>query len=216
MYRSCQVTPVKQAVRNVCKKMDVWFKPLVWMDYRLAVLFTVIIPLTLLIWALVQKAQTVQRLLMIYWRVASLLLITVYLMIASLPIGFITATMARILIPISLWFWADINEEINDLPQRSLKLGLKSWRWAVTVYNIVGVIAQIPFLGCAFGGNAISQPFCRVWLEPPWRYKEIFHSGSSTGLLGFIGIVGLIIYVLCLSYFVLFKLGKQGRSAMEQ
>lgn len=197
---------------------NVWFKPLVWMDYRLAVLFTVFIPLTLLIWALVKRSEAVQRLLIIYWRVASLLLITVYLLIASLPIGFITAAIARILIPISLWFWADINEEINDLPRRSLRLALTSWRWAVTVYNLIGFVAQIVFLflGCAFGGGALEQPFCRVWLEPPWRYKEIFHAGYSTGFLGFLGIVGLIIYVLYLSYFIFVRLGKQGRSAMEQ
>jgi hypothetical protein len=35
------------------------------------------------------KAEAVQRLLTIYWRVASLLLITLYLLIAALPVGFI-------------------------------------------------------------------------------------------------------------------------------
>ena len=195
---------------------NVWFKPLVWMDYRLALLFTVFIPLTLLIWALYQKSEAVQRLLTIYWRVASLLVITVYLLMASLQIGFITGAIARILTPVSLWFWADINEEINDLPQRSLKLALKSWRWAVTVYHLLGFVAQLFFLGCAFGGGALEQPSCRVWLEAPWRYKEIFHAGYSTGLLGFLGIVGLIVYVLYLSYFIFVRLGKQGRSAMEQ
>ena len=195
---------------------NVWFKPLVWMDYRLALLFAVFIPVTLLIWALYQRSEAVQRLLMIYWRVASLLLIAVYLLIASLQIGLIAAAIARLLIPISLWFWSDINEEINDLPQRSLKLAVTSWRWAVTVYNGIGFVTQIFFLGCAFGGGALEQPSCRVWLEAPWRYKEIFHAGYSTGLLGFLGIVGLIVYVLYLSYFIFVRLGKQGRSAMEQ
>ncbi|MEL6167006.1 MAG: DUF3177 family protein, partial [Cyanobacteria bacterium J06628_3] len=30
------------------------------------------------------------------------------------------------------------------------------------------------------------------------------------------GILGLIFYVLCLGYFVIFKLGKQGRTAAPQ
>ena len=50
---------------------EVWYRPLVWMDYRLAVLFTVLIPLILLLWAFIQKAQAMQRLLVIYWRVSS-------------------------------------------------------------------------------------------------------------------------------------------------
>ena len=70
---------------------QLWFRPLVWIDYRLAVLFTVIIPAILLIWSLFAKIESLQKLLIIYWRVASLLLITVYLMIASWPIGFVTS-----------------------------------------------------------------------------------------------------------------------------
>ena len=194
----------------------IWFRPLVWMDYRLALLFTVIIPLTLLIWAVVQQSAAIQRLLIIYWRVASLLAITVYMMIGSLPISFVSGIMARILIPVSLWFWADINEEINDLPQRELKLAVTSWRWAITIYSAIGILAQIPFLGCAAAKQVIDKPFCRVWLEPTWLYREFFHPRLTTQFLSFIGIFGLIVYVLYLSYFIFVRLGKQGRSAMEQ
>jgi len=63
------------------------------------------------------KAEAIQRLLTIYWRVSSLLAITIYLLIAALPVGFISGLMARILIPISLWFWVDLNEEIEDQPR---------------------------------------------------------------------------------------------------
>ncbi len=43
--------------------MEVWFRPYIWTDYRLAVLFMVVIPLILLIWAFVQKVEGIQRLL---------------------------------------------------------------------------------------------------------------------------------------------------------
>jgi len=112
---------------------QLWFRPLVWIDYRLAVLFTVIIPAILLIWSLFAKIESLQKLLIIYWRVASLLLITVYLMIASWPIGFVTSFLAKILIPISLWFWVDINDEIKDLPASPIKFVTTAWRWA-TLY----------------------------------------------------------------------------------
>lgn len=192
---------------------EVWFRPLVWMDYRLAVLFTVIIPIILLIWAFVQKAETIQRLLMIYWRVSSLLAITLYLTIGGFGVSFISGLMARILIPISLWFWVDLNDEIEYQPNTPLKLLFTSWRWATTVYCILGALAFIPFLVCAFSGSPIATPYCAVWFEAPLLFKDYFHANSKPAFLGFLGIVGLIIYVLYLSYFVLVKLGKQGRSA---
>ncbi len=195
---------------------ELWFRPLVWMDYRLAVLFTVVIPLILLFWGFVQKAEAIQRLLTIYWRVASLLAITVYLLIAPLPVGFVSGFLARILIPISLWFWADLNEEIDDQPSSPLKLTFTSWRWAVTVYSTLGAVAQVPFLQCAVSTTAFASPFCRVWLEPSALYAYYLHPNTKPQFLGFLGIVGLIIYTLCFIYFVLVKLGKHGRSAIQQ
>jgi hypothetical protein len=195
---------------------EVWFRPYVWTDYRLAVLFTLVIPLILLIWAFVQKAEGIQRLLMIYWRVASLLAITIYLMIAAYPVSFISGLIARILIPISLWFWVDLNEEIEYQPSGLLKLVFRSWRWAVTVYSLLSAIALLPFIGCAFSETAIKTPYCRVWFEAPLVFKDYFHHNSKPAFLGFLGITCLVIYVLYLGYFVLFKLGKQGRSATPQ
>jgi len=76
-----------------------------------------------------------------------LLAITIYLLIAALPVGFISGLMARILIPISLWFWVDLNEEIEDQPRGALKLTFNSWRWAITVCWVCD--AQLPLLQCA-------------------------------------------------------------------
>ncbi|MEH1977095.1 MAG: DUF3177 family protein [Nostoc sp.] len=195
---------------------NIWFRPFVWIDYRLAVLFLVIIPLILLIWAFVQKAESIQRLLAIYWRVSSLVAITIYLMIAQYPVSFISGLIAQILIPISLWFWVDINDEIEYQTSGSLKFIFTSWRWATTVYCFLGTLAFIPFLGCAFSGNMLKTPYCRVWFEAPLLFKEYFHANSKAEFLGFLGITSLVIYVLYLSYFVLIKLGKQGRSATPQ
>jgi hypothetical protein len=189
---------------------------LVWMDYRLAVLFTVILPLVLLIWAFVQKMDAMQHLLIIYWRVASLLMITVYLLIGNLPISMMASLLARVLIPVGLWFWVDLNEEIDDFPATPLKLTFTSWRWAVSVYCTLGAIATIPLLQCSLSREAFAAPFCQVWRQPPLLYKEYFHAGSAPGFLGFLGIVGLIAYVLYFGYFVLVRLGKQGRSAIQQ
>ncbi len=191
---------------------QLWFQPLIWMDFRLAVIFTVLIPLILLLWAFAQKTQVIQHLLIIYWRVASLLAIAVYLAIASMPMSFVASFVAQALIPISLWFWADINEEIGDLSPRPLKLAFTAWRWATTIYCTLSAIAVLPFLSCAFGST--KTDYCQAWFQPSWLYYQFFHANSKPEFLGFIGILGLIIYTLYLVYFVVVRLGKQGRSAL--
>lgn len=178
----------------------------------------VIAPLVLLIWAVVQKSESIQHLMVIYWRVASLLAITVYLMIAVIPAGFITGWLARILIPIALWLWVDLNEEIAELPASRLKLSFTSWRWAVSLYGLIGAIAQISTLRCALLPSTVlvTNPFCRVWLEPAWLFREFFHPNTRPYFLGFLALVGLAIYVLYLGYFVVIRWSKQGRSATGQ
>lgn len=195
---------------------NIWFRHLVWMDYRLALVFLVLIPLILLIWAFVQRAEAMQTLLTIYWRVSSLLAITVYLMIAQYQVSFISAVMGCILTAMCLWFWVDINDEIDYQSSSLLKLMFTSWRWGVTFYTIVSAIALMPFIGCAISETGIKTPYCQVWFEAPLMFKEYFHSNSKPGFLGFLGICGLVVYVIYLSYFVLVKLGKQGRSATQQ
>lgn len=191
-------------------------RSLVWTDYRLALLFTVFIPLTLLIWSWVEKSEAISLLLTIYWRVASLLAITVYLMIGGWPFGFLTAFFSKLLIPLSLWFWVDLNEEIREQPKKSIHLGLNAWRWAITIYCAVGAIAQLLFIRCAFSATAFGSETCQAWLEPSLAFKDTVHGGLTNGFLGFWGLAGLVVYGLCLGYFLLVKLGRQGRSALNQ
>ncbi|MEL7332732.1 MAG: DUF3177 family protein [Cyanobacteria bacterium J06560_2] len=189
---------------------------MVWTDYRLALLITVFIPLTLLIWSWVKKSESISALMAIYWRVASLLAITVYLMIAGWSVAFITAILAKILIPFSLWFWADLNEEIREQPKRSLNLGFNAWRWAISAYCLVSGIFQLIFIRCAFSSTLLGGEVCQTLLEPSLVFKDIVHGGLTRGFLGFWGIVGLVIYALYLAYFLFVKLGRQGRSALNQ
>ena len=189
---------------------------LVWMDYRLAVIFTILFPLLLLVWGLIVRGEVIQQLLVIYWKVSSLLAITVYLMIAGFPFSFLTAVMARVMMPISLWFWADLNEELREQPFSGLKLVFTSWRWALTFYCGLGLLFQLPFLRCSFSRAAFATESCQVWLEAPKLFRQSFHTGFTPGFLGFWAILALVIYLLTLSYFIFVKLGRQGRSALNQ
>ncbi|MGL5035607.1 MAG: DUF3177 family protein [Microcystaceae cyanobacterium] len=195
---------------------NLWFRPLIWLDYRLAILFALILPGLLIIWALIQRSEAIERLLIIYWRVASLLLISVYLMVPTWPIAFVIAIAARILIALALWFWVDLNDEIRDSPASLLKLVTTSWRWAITAYCSVGIIALVPFLPCTFTPGATNTPFCQIWSQAPWFYKQLMHPNATSGFVGFLGIIGLVIYILYFLSFLIFRLGKQGRSALEQ
>ena len=207
---------------------DLWFQPFIWTDYRLAIVFTVIIPLVLSIWALLKRVDANGRLFIIYWRVASLLLITVYLLAPGWvgenspfeafcgQAGFITALSARILIPISLWFWVDLNDEIKDLPGSFLKLMVTSWRWAITVYGSIGAMVHVPFLSCAFSQSTLESQFCQVWIQPPVGYWSLVHGDATPAFMGFMGLLGLSIYLLYFAYFLFIRLAKQGRSALEQ
>lgn len=187
-------------------------RPWVWLDYRLAVVFTVVMPLILLVWAWIARVEALQRLMTIYWRVASLLMITVYLFIPGWGLGFVTAPVARGLIPLALWFWADINEEIQDLPQGALKTLFRAWRWAITLYCTLGAIANVLVVNCV---TMAQSKFCSMWLEAPQHYQRVFHGNTAPGVLGFLGAAGLFFYLFYFSSFLLFRLGKQGRSALE-
>jgi hypothetical protein len=197
---------------------------IVWTDFRLAVLFIVIIPLGLLIWSALIQSDAVTKLLVIYWRVASLLAIALYLMIGALPLGYMVAWLARMLIPVSLWFWVDVNEEIQEMPASPFKTAVTSWRWALSIYSVLGVLFQVPSLGCAFTPHAslvqqaemANATVCNVWLKAPWAFREAIHGTTKPWFLGILGMVGLAIYALYLAYFVFFKLGRLKRSAIGQ
>lgn len=191
-------------------------KALVWTNYKVFVLLCLIMPLILSIWGLIAKIPSIQKLLLIYWRVASLMVIAIYLFIPVWQVGYLVWFFGHIFVVISLWFWVDINDEIRDLPKSRFRLTLRSWRWAMTFYGTISSIVFIPFLRCSFSPDAKVEKFCRLWLEAPWEYKSIFHANSTPGFLGFLGMTGLIIYLISLVYFLTFRLIKQGRIALDK
>ncbi len=187
-------------------------RSLVWTDFRLAVLFCVLCPLGLMVWSLYKRAKSITHLLIIYWRVASLLAISVYLMIGQNPLGFVAGFAALLLIPVSLWLWVDLNEEIEDR-RGSLKLMVNAWRWAITLYCAIAALVQVPYLQCAASKAAQSTAQCQVWREPPLLFKSMLHASTRAEKLGFLALIALVSYGLYLGYFLIFKLTKQGRSA---
>ncbi|MCF2972735.1 DUF3177 family protein [Synechococcus sp. Nb3U1] len=176
-----------------------WLVDAIWLDYSLAVALTVVLPLSLLVWAFGVGLRPLIQLLIVYWRVSSLLAVTVYLMIAGLPVSFLTGAMARLLILVCVWFWADWSAALQQSRTWAARVFLL-WRWSLTGYMGVGILFSGAFVPCAFRGS-LSEA-CRAWLAPPLGFREIFHPNVPVELLGGVGAFGLVAYLLYSVYFV--------------
>ena len=196
------------------------YRTLVWLDYRLAAVFAVGLPLVLLVWAALRQEKALVRLMGIYWKVASLLLITVLLLTDNRPLGYLLAFIAQLLVVVSVWFWVDLNEELADLPPwRPLPYAVRAWRWGLSVFGVLGALLSARALDCVRGG--LTRPICRVWLEAPddlhggaaHVFRFLF-GGSWTGAIAaFVGYVALVAYGVGLLQWLLVRLPKQGRVA---
>jgi hypothetical protein len=196
------------------------YRTLVWLDYRLAAVFAVGLPLVLLLWAAWKQEQALVRLMGIYWKVASLLLITVLLLTDNKPLGYLLAFLAQLLVVVSVWFWVDLNEELDDLPPwRPLPFAIRAWRWGLSVYGVLGAVLSALALDCVRGG--VTRPMCRVWLEAPddlhggaASFFSFVFGGTWTGVIAaFVGYVALVAYGVGLLQWLLVRLPKQGRVA---
>ena len=155
-----------------------FLQQLICAEYRAAVVLTIILPLMLLIWATVQREGAIGRLLNLYWKVSSLLAITVLLLAGAEPMAFAVATAANLLVLGSLWFWEDINDELADLPPwRALPLVTRIWRWSLTVFTGVGAVASGASLQC-LGGWQVSD-VCALWQHPPAGFSQLLANGLN-------------------------------------
>ncbi len=189
-------------------------RQLVWLDYRLALLLLAFIPFCLLVWAFRIDSEAIKRSLLLYWRVASLVLITIYLAIGSLGISYISGIVAAVLIVLALWFWQDLNEDI-EASRKSLRPIYLGWRWATTVYCSLSVVFRLLFANCAFIDAEQLSDICKIWFEPPLNFSTTFHNSVPVENLAFIGAVGGIVYMLYLFFFLAFSLPKTGRIAFR-
>jgi hypothetical protein len=202
---------------------DPLYRSLVWLALHVAVLFTVGVPIVLLVWAAVKREASLVRLLSIYWKVASLLLIADLLLTDRRPIGFALLVLAPLLVLASLWFWVDLNEELADLPPwRPLPLTVRIWRWGVSFWALIGAALSATALGCMDSAQ-MTSPRCAVWLQPPLELHQhlarvfdfVFGGQWTPGVAAFIGYVGLLAYVVGLLQWLLVRLPKLGRVAGE-
>tara|TARA_Y100001968_G_C19348466_1_gene713350 strand:+ start:275 stop:886 length:612 start_codon:yes stop_codon:yes gene_type:complete len=200
---------------------ELTYQAFVWLTYRLALTFGLGVPLILLIWSFVKKEASIIRLLSIYWKVSSLLGISILLLADKRSMGYLTLFLAPILTVIAIWFWIDINEELIDLPpNRALPLTVRIWRWSFTSYSALSTTIAFNSLSCI---SSIESTNCAVWTEFPQYFhdnserlfKFLFGANWSEPVAAFIGYIALIAYIVGLLQWVMIKLPKQGRIAGE-
>ncbi len=149
------------------------------------------------------------------------MLISILLLTGKQQIGYLISFLAPILIVLSLWFWVDINEELDDLPSQSaLPLTVRIWRWCMTFLNIFYGFMSFLSLSCM---NSTNSLICSPWLEAPQSlhgvvqmiFNFLFGADWTVSLAGFVGYMTLIAYLVGLIQWFLIRLPKQGRIAGE-
>ena len=200
---------------------ELTYRTLVWLTYRLGATVALGLPLVLLVWATWRREPVVQRLMGLYWKVASLMAISLLLLTDERPIGFLTALVAPVLMAVSVWFWVDLNEELADQPLwRPLPLTVRLWRWAFTGFALLSVGMSITALGCLYAPGLSA---CAAWLEAPQRmhrvaevmFDFIFGGEWTRGLAAFLGYAALVAYLAGALQWLLVRLPRYGRVAGE-
>lgn len=199
-------------------------RTLIWLDVRLGLLFAVGLPLVLLVWASLRREGALLRLLGLYWKVASLLFIALLLHVGNQAVAYPLVVLAQLLIPITLWFWVDLNEELQDLPPwRALPLTLRIWRWSLTVQSLAAAALASTALGCLGSPALFNAARCLIWRQPPqmlnaWTDRGLdFVIGGDWNptMAAFAGYLALLGYAVGLLQWLLVRLPKQGRVAGE-
>ncbi len=197
--------------------IEISYRSLIWLVYRLGATFAFGLPLVLFIWSTAKKESSIVRLLKIYWKVASLLIISMLLLTGNRPIGYFISFISPILIITSIWFWIDLNEELEELPAwKPLPILLKAWRWALSSFCGFYIVIAFQSLNCI---NAIKSNYCVYWKEVPSglnnlirdTFNFLFGASWTETIAAFIGYLGLIIYIVGFIQWIIMKLPKEGR-----
>ncbi len=198
---------------------EIPYRTLVWLTYRLGATFAVGLPLALFIWAVFRKETALVRLLSIYWKISSLMAISILLLTGERPIGYLTSFLAPLLMIGSVWFWIDLNEELADLPAwRPLPFTIRIWRWALTSFGVLSAMLSSFSLSCM---ELSDGAHCSSWMEAPQRFHIIFKNlfqflfgaNWTEGLAAFVGYLALIAYFIGLLQWIFIRVPKQGRIA---
>ncbi len=120
---------------------------------------------------------------------------------------------------ISIWFWNDINDELNEYRiSHALTTTTKVWRWSITFISLNFLIQSLNNINCI---SFIKSAECEIWLKPSTNFylilKNLFNflfgASFSQPVAKFLGLFGLLIYTLGLLQWAIIKFPKSGRNS---
>ncbi len=195
------------------------FQILVWLSYRLAATFAFGLPLILLIWAKISNLRSIYRLLSIYWKVSSLYAINLLFLSGENQLGQLISFIAPILMVGSIWFWVDLNEEIEEIfIYKPISLTTRIWRWTLSFWAILNTGLHLFSWRCL---NSINGNYCDNWREIPYNsfittkiiIKFILGGNWTTTFATFVAYIALIFYLIGLIQWLVMQFPKNGRFA---
>ncbi len=195
------------------------FQTLVWLSYRIAATFAFGLPLFLLIWAKISNLRSIDRLLSIYWKVSSIYAINLLFLSGNSQLGQFISFIAPILMVGSIWFWVDLNEEIDEMYiYNPISLTTKIWRWTLSFWVILNTGLHLLSWNCL---NSISANYCDTWREIPYNsfittkiiIKFILGGNWTPAFATFFAYLGLILYSIGLIQWLIMQLPRNGRFA---
>ena len=120
---------------------------------------------------------------------------------------------------ISIWFWNDINDELNEYRiSHALTTTTKVWRWSITFISLSFLIQSLNNINCISFINSVE---CEIWLKPSTNFylilKNLFNflfgASFSQSVAKFLGLFALLIYTLGLLQWAIITLPKSGRNS---
>tara|TARA_Y100001968_G_scaffold179241_1_gene164033 strand:+ start:2087 stop:2716 length:630 start_codon:yes stop_codon:yes gene_type:complete len=195
------------------------FQLLVWLSYRIAATFAFGLPLFLLIWAKFSKLSSIDRLLSIYWKVSSLYAINLLFLSGESQLGQLISLIAPILMVGSVWFWIDLNEEIDEMSiYKPISLTTRIWRWTLSFWAILNTGLHIFSWRCL---NSIFGNYCDSWREIPYNsfsatkiiIKFVLDGNWTTGIATFFAFLAVILYLIGFLQWLVIQFPKNGRFA---
>ena len=191
----------------------------IWLSFQLSIIFFIGIPITLSIWSINKRNQAIIKLLSIYWKISILFFISLLLLIGKYNYALVITNIATLLMTISIWFWNDINDELNAYDFfYSLATTTKVWRWSLTFISFNFLIQSLQNLSCF---SSIKSAACEIWLQPSSNlhviikdlFNFLFGANFTQPLAKFLGLFSLLVYIVGLIQWLIVKLPKSGRNS---
>ena len=195
------------------------FQILVWLSYRIGATFAFGLPLFLWIWAKKTNSSSIDRLLSIYWKVSSLYAINLLFLSVESQLGQLISLIAPLLMVGSIWFWFDLNEEIDEMPiHKPIALTTRIWRWTLSFWSVLNTGLHLFSWRCL---NSINENYCDTWREIPFNsfittktiIKFVLDGNWSIGFATFFAYLSLTLYLIGLLQWLIVQLPKNGRFA---